>query len=66
MVVMINDPGNDEYYGGRIAAPVFSRIMAGALRMLGVPPDNVAPQLHGASVASGPDEARKVHGGHDA
>jgi hypothetical protein len=34
--------------------------------MLGVPPDNVAPQLHGASVASGPEEARKVHGGHDA
>ena len=50
LVVMINEPGNDEYYGGRIAAPVFSRVMAGALRILGVPPD--APQelqLHTAS-----------------
>jgi cell division protein FtsI (penicillin-binding protein 3) len=66
MVVMINDPGNDEYYGGRIAAPVFSRIMAGALRMLGVPPDNVAPGRHGASIASGPDSPRLTPGGHDA
>jgi len=40
MVVMIDEPGKDEYYGGRIAAPVFARVMAGALRMLGVTPDS--------------------------
>ena len=45
MVVMINEPGNDEYYGGRIAAPVFARVMADALRMLGVAPDSEMPPL---------------------
>lgn len=42
MVVMIDEPGNDEYYGGRIAAPVFGRVMAGALRMMGIAPDGLA------------------------
>jgi cell division protein FtsI (penicillin-binding protein 3) len=40
VAVMIDEPGNGQYYGGQVAAPVFSRIMAGALRMLSVPPDN--------------------------
>jgi cell division protein FtsI (penicillin-binding protein 3) len=40
MVVMVNEPGNDEYYGGQVAAPVFSRVMSGALRLMAVPPDN--------------------------
>ncbi len=39
MVVMIDEPGNDEFYGGQVAAPVFARVMAGALRLLAVPPD---------------------------
>jgi cell division protein FtsI (penicillin-binding protein 3) len=42
MVVTINEPRGDVYYGGEVAAPVFSKVMAGALRMLGVPPDNVS------------------------
>jgi cell division protein FtsI (penicillin-binding protein 3) len=41
MVVVINEPRGEEYYGGTVAAPVFSRVMAGALRMLDVPPDNL-------------------------
>ncbi len=41
MVVTINEPRGDIYYGGEVAAPVFSRVMAGALRMMGVPPDDV-------------------------
>jgi cell division protein FtsI (penicillin-binding protein 3) len=41
MVVVINEPRGEEYYGGTIAAPVFSRVMAGALRMLDVPPDKL-------------------------
>ena len=40
-VVMINEPKGSEYGGGAIAAPVFSRIMAGALRLLNVPPDEI-------------------------
>ncbi len=39
MVVMIDEPGNDEFYGGQVAAPVFAKVMAGALRLLAVPPD---------------------------
>ncbi len=43
MVVMIDEPRSEKYYGGAVAAPVFSRVMAGALRMLDIPPDNVNP-----------------------
>ncbi len=41
MAVVINEPGGDEYYGGAVAAPVFSRVMGGALRILNVPLDNI-------------------------
>ena len=37
-VVLINEPSTEEYGGGAIAAPVFARVMAGALRVLNVPP----------------------------
>ncbi len=39
VAVMIDEPGGREYYGGLVAAPVFSRVMAGALRLMAVPPD---------------------------
>ena len=42
MVVTINEPRGEFYYGGEVAAPVFSKVMAGALRMMGVPPDDVS------------------------
>jgi cell division protein FtsI (penicillin-binding protein 3) len=38
-VVVIDDPQGDRYYGSDVAAPVFARIVAGALRLLAVPPD---------------------------
>lgn len=41
MVVMVDEPAAGKYYGGQVAAPVFSRVMAAALRLLAVPPDNV-------------------------
>jgi cell division protein FtsI (penicillin-binding protein 3) len=41
MVVMVDRPANGKYYGGQVAAPVFARVMAGALRLLAVTPDNV-------------------------
>ena len=44
MVVMIDEPSNGKYYGGLVAAPVFSTVMSGALRLLAVPPD-AAPLL---------------------
>lgn len=37
-VVMINEPTSAEYGGGAIAAPVFSRVMQEALRLLNIPP----------------------------
>jgi len=40
-VVVIDEPGDGTYFGGQVAAPVFSRIMAGALRLLDVRPDNL-------------------------
>lgn len=39
-VVMINDPKQGEYGGGAVAAPVFARVIEGALRLLNVAPDN--------------------------
>jgi cell division protein FtsI (penicillin-binding protein 3) len=39
MAVMVDDPSSGEYYGGTVAAPVFSAVMADALRMLAVPQD---------------------------
>ncbi len=38
-VVVIDEPRGEDYYGGLVAAPVFSRILSGALRLLAVPPD---------------------------
>ena len=42
MAVMIDEPSieKDQYYGGIVAAPVFSAVMADALRMLSVPQDS--------------------------
>jgi cell division protein FtsI (penicillin-binding protein 3) len=39
-VVIIDEPQGDDYYGGLVAAPVFSNVMAGALRLLDIPPDD--------------------------
>jgi cell division protein FtsI (penicillin-binding protein 3) len=39
VAVMIDEPSTGQYYGGTVAAPVFSAVMADALRALGVPPD---------------------------
>ncbi len=41
LVVMIDDPRGVDYYGGLVAAPVFSKVMSGALRYMQVPPDNI-------------------------
>ncbi len=40
-IVMIDEPGGSKYYGGDVAAPVFANVMAGALRLMGVPPDGL-------------------------
>jgi len=42
MVVTINEPRGDIYYGGKVAAPVFSNVMSGALRLMDIAPDNIS------------------------
>ncbi len=44
VAVMINEPGGKEYYGGLVAAPVFSNVMGAALHLRNVPND--APLDH--------------------
>ncbi|MBI3547011.1 MAG: penicillin-binding protein 2 [Gammaproteobacteria bacterium] len=43
MVVAVDEPTRGGYLGGEIAAPVFGRVMTGALRVLDIAPD--APRL---------------------
>jgi cell division protein FtsI (penicillin-binding protein 3) len=54
IAVMIDEPAGGQYYGGAVAAPVFSSIMGAALRLLGVPADapidNVVLPPDGADV----------------
>lgn len=42
MVVVIDEPAKGEHYGGTVAAPVFSVVMSGAMRLLDIPPDDVS------------------------
>jgi len=58
MAVMIDEPMGQQYYGGQVAAPVFSKVMTGALRLMDVPPDNLpgtrnnilAGKIHSAGI----------------
>jgi cell division protein FtsI (penicillin-binding protein 3) len=46
VAVMIDEPSNGKYYGGDVAAPVFSETVQQTLRLLGIQPDmNVKPQI---------------------
>ncbi|HRA43340.1 MAG TPA: penicillin-binding transpeptidase domain-containing protein [Gammaproteobacteria bacterium] len=44
IVVVVDDPTAGLYYGSQVAAPLFSKIAAGALRLFNVPPDRVDNQ----------------------
>ncbi len=39
VAVMIDEPSAGHHYGGVVAAPVFSEVVGGALRLMAVPPD---------------------------
>jgi cell division protein FtsI (penicillin-binding protein 3) len=51
VVVAIDEPQGGEHYGGLVAAPVFSSVMQGALRILNVAPDDM-PSLESKIVAA--------------
>ncbi len=60
MSVVINDPdpsrGGSTYGGGFVSAPVFARVMEGALRLMDVPPDDIETWL----AAQAKEEARRA------
>jgi cell division protein FtsI (penicillin-binding protein 3) len=39
VAVMVDEPSNGKYFGGDVAAPVFSQVVQQTLRMMGVQPD---------------------------
>jgi len=46
VAVMVDEPGNGVFFGGLVAAPVFSSVVQQTLRTLGVSPDiDVKPQI---------------------
>ena len=46
VAVMVDEPSNGVYYGGAVAAPVFSEVVQQTLRMMGAQPDMaVKPQI---------------------
>lgn len=50
IVVAIDEPRAGDYYGSQVAAPVFSRIASGALRLLKIAPDLL--DTHGVQIAA--------------
>ncbi|MBA1276947.1 MULTISPECIES: peptidoglycan D,D-transpeptidase FtsI family protein [Pseudomonadaceae] len=58
VVVVVDEPSEGGYYGGLVAAPVFGKVAARALRLMNVAPDNLPPP---ADVQTA--EAAKVKGG---
>ncbi len=41
IAVVVDEPSTGQYYGGLVAAPAFSNVMAGILRIYGVEPDGM-------------------------
>lgn len=50
MVVTVDEPSGGVYYGGEVAAPVFSKVMAGAVRILDIAPDAINTDVKYASI----------------
>jgi cell division protein FtsI (penicillin-binding protein 3) len=46
-IVVIDEPSGREYYGGEVAAPIFSRVTQASLRLMNIPPT----QLDDGSIA---------------
>lgn len=57
MVVVIDEP-QGEYYGGQVAAPVFGKVMSGALRFLDIAPDDL--ESMGVKLADAPENKPAV------
>jgi cell division protein FtsI (penicillin-binding protein 3) len=56
VAVMVDEPSNGKYYGGAVAAPVFSQVVQQTLRVMGVPPDlDVKPRVVAKGVPDAPE-----------
>ena len=55
--MMLDEPSAGQYYGGTVAAPVFSRVMHGILHMQNVPHD--APGGTTTSLTAAPSKDNK-------
>lgn len=54
VAIVIDEPSQGGYYGGLVSAPVFGKVMAGALRLMNVAPDNLPePQTATADIIKG-------------
>lgn len=56
IAVMVDEPGAGQYYGGIVAAPIFSNVMSGALRILDVQPDNPTGNVVLPPAGSAPEQ----------
>ena len=53
VAVMVDEPTAGKYFGGDVAAPVFSEVVQQTLRTLGVQPDlEVRPQIVAHNIAA--------------
>jgi cell division protein FtsI (penicillin-binding protein 3) len=56
VAVMIDEPSNGQYFGGLVAAPVFSQVVQQTLRTMGVPPDlDVKPSVSTKALPAVPE-----------
>ncbi|MEM6998687.1 MAG: penicillin-binding transpeptidase domain-containing protein [Pseudomonadota bacterium] len=60
MVILVDEPRGNHHYGGVVAAPVFSRVMEGAFRILNIPPDDL-PAITSPIMANS-NQPEKVQG----
>lgn len=56
IAVMLDEPSAGKYFGGTVAAPVFSSVMAGALRLRNVPNDAPVPSVMSLTAGPGPKQ----------
>ena len=63
MMVVIDEPSKGGYFGGLVSAPVFSKVMAGSLRLMNITPDNLPPPVDPAAAQPQTATATATPGG---
>ncbi|NMY41608.1 penicillin-binding protein 2 [Pseudomonas sp. WS 5013] len=63
MMVVIDEPSKGGYFGGLVSAPVFSKVMAGSLRLMNITPDNLPPPVDPAAAQPQTAAAAAAPGG---